>query len=340
MRDSVRLTAAAAEALAVAALCAARTSPENALATARALVAAEIDGQAAHGLSRVASYALQSSAGKVDGFAVPVVARVAGAALRIDAANGFAYPAINAAVDALVPLARESGIAIAAIHRSHHFGQVGAHVEQLARRGLFGIALANSPKAMAFWGGRAPMLGTNPIAFGAPLPGDRQAPLVVDLAMTVAARGKIISAQKAGRAIPAEWAVGPDGRPTTDASAALQGSLLPIGGAKGGALALMIEILAAAVTGSAFGWEASSMFDDKGGPPNLGQVLIGIDVGSLSAEHYVHRMSTLLAAMANEPDVRLPGARRLELRAQASRDGIAIPAALHQEITALAAQDS
>ena len=152
---------------------------------------------------------------------------------------------------------------------------------------------------------------------------------------SVAARGKIVAAEKAGKAIPGDWAVDADGNPTTDPKAALGGALLPIGGAKGGALALMIEIFAAAVTGSAFGWEASSFFDDKGGPPNMGHVLIAIDAEKLSAGAFDSRMSALLAALAAEPDARLPGTRRLANRARAAAEGVTITPALHEEIRAL-----
>ena len=334
MSEPVRLSLAEAEALACAALVASRTRPENARSTARALVAAEADGQAGHGLSRVPSYALQAQAGKVDGHAIPRLEPVAGAAVRVDGGFGFAYPAIDLAITALAPLAREHGIAVAAIHRSHHFGQAGAHAERLAGRGLVAIVLGNSPKAMAFWGGRRPALGTNPLAFAAPLPGGAD-PLVIDLAMSVAARGKIVAAEKAGQAIPPDWAVDAQGNPTTDPKAALGGALLPIGGAKGGALALMIEIMAAALTGSAYGWEASSFFDDKGGPPNMGHVLIGLDPLRLSAGGYDERMTTLLEAIAAEPGARLPGTRRLANRRRAAAEGIAVPAALHAEIRAL-----
>jgi (2R)-3-sulfolactate dehydrogenase (NADP+) len=334
MAEPVRLSLAEAEALARDALIASRTSEPNAASTARALVAAEADGQGGHGLSRVPSYALQSRAGKANGFATPSVERVAGAALRIDGGLGFAYPAIDAAIAALAPLTLEQGIAVAAVHRSHHFGQAGAHAERLAERGLIAIVLGNSPKAMAFWGGRKPMLGTNPLAFAAPLPG-AQPPLVIDLAMSVAARGKIVAADKAGKTIPADWAVDADGNATTDPKAALGGALLPIGGAKGGALALMIEILAAAVTGSAFGWEASSFFDDKGGPPNMGHVLVAMDPARLSAGTFESRMATLLEALAAEPGARLPGTRRIANRARAATEGLTVAAPLHAEIRAL-----
>ena len=335
MAEPARLSLAEAEALATDALVASRTSLANARPTARALVAAEADGQGGHGLSRVPSYALQSRAGKVRGDAQPSVARVAGAALRVDAGFGFAYPAIDLALDSLAPLAHEQGVAVAAVHRSHHFGQAGAHAERLAGRGLVAIVLGNSPRAMAFWGGRRPMLGTNPLAFAAPLPGG-EPPLVIDLALSVAARGRIVAAEKAGKPIPGDWAVDAEGQPTTDPKAALAGALLPIGGAKGGALALMVEILAAAVTGSAYGWEASSFFDDRGGPPDMGHVLIALDPARLSAGSYESRMAALLEAIAAEPGARLPGTRRLANRQRAAAEGVAIPAALYDEIRELA----
>jgi len=327
-----------AEALATAALVASRTSPENAAPTARALVAAEADGQAGHGLSRVPPYALHARVGKVDGFARPRLARLAAAAVAVDAQNGFAYPAIELALDALARLAPEAGVALAAVGHSHHFGQAGAHAERLAREGLVALVFGNTPKAMAFWGGRKPALGTNPIAFAAPLPGDR-APLVVDLALSVAARGKIVAAQKAGREIPADWAVDRDGRPTTDPAVALDGALSPIGGAKGAALALMVEVLAAALTGSSFGWEASSMFDAAGAPPDTGHVFLALDPVRLSGGAFSDRMADLLATMATEPGVRLPGSRRLERRESASQDGLQVPAARGDEIRRIASGD-
>jgi len=334
--EAVRLSLAEAEALTVAALVASRTSPENAGPTARALVAAEADGQGGHGLARVPPYALHARVGKVDGFARPRLAQPATAAIVVDAGNGFAYPAIDMALDALAPLARQAGVAVAAVRRSHHFGQAGAHAERLARQGLVALVFGNTPKAMAFWGGRKPALGTNPIAFATPLPGE-SAPLVVDLALSVAARGKIVAAQKAGREIPAGWAVDSEGQPTTDPTAALAGVLSPIGAAKGAALALMVEVLAAALTGSSFGWEASSMFDAEGGPPDMGHLFIAFDPGPLSGGSFVARMQDLLAAMAGEPGVRLPGSRRLEGRARASREGLSVPAPLVDEIRRIVA---
>jgi (2R)-3-sulfolactate dehydrogenase (NADP+) len=331
---TVRLTLDEARALAMRALEASGVDHANAASTARALVAAEADGQKGHGLSRVPSYALQARCGKVDGRARPVLERAGPAAVRIDGGLGFAYPALDQAIEALVPLARANTVAAAVIRRSHHFGQAGAHAERLAEQGLIALVFGNSPKGMAFWGAARPRTGTNPIAFASPLPG--QPPLVIDLALSQVARGRIVAAQQAGETIPEGWAVDAEGRPTTDPAAALKGAMLPIGGAKGSALALMVEILSAALAGAAFGWEASSLFDDQGGPPDLGQTLLALDPQALSGGAFMSRMGALIAAIDEDDGARLPGTRRLTARAKAAEEGVVIPAALHAEIVGLA----
>lgn len=327
---TVTLSLDEAQGLAAAALVKAGVSSVNAQATATALVAAEVDGQAGHGLSRVPSYALHARVGKVDGQVVPTASTAGLAGLRIDAGHGFAYPAVDLAIERLGPLAATTGIAAASILRSHHFGQAGRHVERLAAQGLVALAFANTPAAMALPGGRRSLMGTNPIAFAAPLSG--RAPLVIDMALSVAARGKIMAASKAGKPIPEGWALDADGNPTSDAKAALGGSLLPIGGAKGAALALMVEVICAALVGGNFGWNASGFFDGDGGPPDLGQLLIVLDPAQFGGDGYADHMAHLLLTVAGEAPARLPGDRRLALREKAAADGVTIPQALHAEI--------
>jgi len=313
----------------------ARTSPETAAAVARALTQAEIDGQKGHGLSRVASYAAQARAGKVDGFATPVVTRPKPGALAVDVAHGFAYPALDQVVARLPAMARDNGIAMAGLVRSHHFGVAGRVVERLADAGLVALVVGNTPQAMASWGGRKPVFGTNPLAFAAPRPGG--APVVVDLALSQVARGKILTASQKGEPIPAGWALDADGQPTTDAAAALKGTLTPLGGAKGSALALMVEVLAVTLTGANFAFEASSFFDDKGGPPGVGQLVIGIDTGALSgSDVYAGRMAALCGLIEDDAGARLPGTRRLALRATAARDGLDVDDKLYAEARTLA----
>ena len=316
------------------ALEAAGTSPANALSVARALTAAEVDGQTGHGLSRVPGYAAQVRAGKVEGAAVPIAKLARPATLSIDAAHGFAYPALDVAVDALPALASAQGIAAAGIFRSHHAGALGLVAERLAGAGHVALLFANTPAAMAPVGGQRALLGTNPIAFAAP----RRAgpPLVIDLALSEVARARVVAAAQKGEAIPTGWAVDEDGRPTTDAKAALKGTLLPAGGAKGAALALMVEVLAVALTGANFAAEASSFLDDKGAPPGTGQLIIAIDPGAFAPKGpFIDRLGGIAKSIAEEPGARLPGARRPALREAARRDGVAVDAKLLADVRAL-----
>jgi (2R)-3-sulfolactate dehydrogenase (NADP+) len=335
MGGSAKLSVSELEAIIAGALIASNTSGTNARSVARALTQAEVDGQKGHGLSRVPSYAAQARAGKVDGHAVPQVHQTRPGALMVDAAHGFAFPAFDLAIERLPALAAANGIAAAGFFRSHHFGVVGRHVERLAEAGLVALAFGNTPKAIAAWGGKRPLYGTNPIAFAAPQR-DRP-PMVVDLALSLVARGKILTAAQKGEPVPTDWAVDEMGRPTTDAQAALKGALQPIGGAKGAALAMMVEVLAVALTSARFGFEASSFFDAEGPPPGVGQLLVAIDPGAFAGrDTFAERMAALAGMIESDAGVRLPGARRLALRTKAAVEGIEVDAKLLEEVRAIA----
>jgi (2R)-3-sulfolactate dehydrogenase (NADP+) len=318
------LTLAQAEALVARALVRNRTSETNAACVARALVAAEADGLKGHGLSRVPTYAAQAKIGKVDGFATPAVERRRRGAAIVDAANGFAFPAIDAALALLPEMARAAGIACAAIHRSHHCGAAGHPVECLAEQGFVAMMFANTPAAIAPWGAAKPVFGTNPIAFASPLPG--RPPVVVDLALSKVARGNILAAKQKGERIPRGWALDTAGEPTTDPDAALAGTMLPLGDAKGTPLVLMVELLAAGLTGANFAADASSFLDDKGPPPGTGQLIVAFDPGAFggSGEH----VTRLIGSIETQPGARLPGSRRLAARRQAAGEGLLVDDAL------------
>lgn len=317
------------ETLAARAFARSKTSDVNARSVARALVAAEADGLSSHGLSRLAAYCDQAIAGKVDGFATPKVTRTKPSVIAVDAASGFAFPALEVGFAAAIPAARETGLVAVAVGHSHHFGVAGHAVERLADAGLVGIALGNSPAAIAPWGGAKPLFGTNPIAFAWPRAG-RQ-PLVIDLSLSKVARGKIMVAAQKGEAIPEGWALDADGKPTTDAKAALAGAMIPMGDAKGAALVLMVELLAVALTGSNFGYEASSFFDAKGSPPHVGQMFLAFDPSAFATDTAA-RAEVLFQAMGSQAGVRLPGDRRFKLRDKAKADGVEVPDALLAEI--------
>ena len=308
-----------------------RTSEENAAAVAKALVLAEADGLKSHGLLRLPIYAVQAKVGKVDGFACPSLERPRAALISIDAKNGFAYPALNRAVEWLPDLAREHGIAAAAIRRSHHCGVAGHPVERLAEAGMVAMMFANAPAAMAPWGGNRAIFGTDPIAFACPLP--QRAPIIVDLSLSKVARGNILTAIQKGEPIPEGWALDRNGNPTADAKAALEGMMVPLDGAKGTALALMVELLAAGLTGANFAGEASSFLDAEGPPPGTGQLLIALDACAFA--NALPRFAVLAQAIEEQPGARLPGTRRLAARERAQSEGLQINDALLQEIGAV-----
>jgi (2R)-3-sulfolactate dehydrogenase (NADP+) len=295
--------------------------PEGAAAsTARALVAAEAEGQAGHGFSRIEDYAGQARSGKVVADAVPAVTLPFPASVHVDAGHGFAFPALDAAIETGLPRARALGVCVMTVARSHHCGALSVQVDRIARDGLIGIMVANAPKAIAPWGAAQPFYGTNPIAFSAPREGAD--PLVVDLSLSVVARGKVMNASKTGQPIPEGWALDADGNPTTDPDAALAGTMVPIGGAKGTALALMVEVLSAILTGANRSSEASSFFAAEGPPPGTGQTLMAIRPGSGTG--FADRLEGLLADIAAMEGARLPGTRRLEAIRRAEAEGIAV----------------
>lgn len=330
-----RLSVEALKTLAAEALARAGASAEMARITAAALVAAEAQGMASHGLSRVPQYAAHLRHGRVNGRAEPRVIRTKAAVCLVDADEGLAFPACALAVREAIARARECGAAFVGVTRSHHFGVAADHLEPLAAAGMVGLAFGNSPAAMPAWGGRRAIFGTNPIA--AVFPRRGQPPLTVDLSLSEVARGKLMVAAKAGKSIPIGWALDKDGNPTTDPKAGLEGMMVPAGGVKGAMLALVVELLCCALTGAAFGFEADSFFSDAGNRPRIGQAFMAVDPAALAgSEVFYERIETLVTMMLRDPEVRLPGYRRLELARQAHASGIEVPDALLRQLETLA----
>jgi (2R)-3-sulfolactate dehydrogenase (NADP+) len=325
------LTLVQAEGLVVRTLTRCRTNVDNARSVARALIAAEMDGLKGHGLSRVPMYAAQAKVRKINGDALPVATHPRPGLIAIDAGHGFAFPAIELAEAELGKATRSQGIAAAAIRNSSHCGAAGHPVERLAGAGLVALMFVNTPGAMAPWGGSKALFGTNPIAFACPLSG--RAPLVIDLSLSKVARGNVMTAKQRGEPIPEGWALDDQGKPTTDPDAALRGTMLPMGDAKGIALALMVELLAAGLTGANFAADASSYLDAEGAPSGTGQLILGFDPAAFGGDA-PSRFGHLAAAIEAQPGARLPGTRRLAARAKAKTEGLTISDALMAAIEA------
>ena len=303
-------------------------------AAARHLVRAEEQGLPTHGMSRVPFYCSMLRKGRADGTAHPAMATERAAACLIDNRNGLPYVSVAWAVEEVIQRARRNGIGFAGIRNSAHVGVLGIHLLPVAAAGLVGFAFTNSPAAIPAWGGKKALFGTDPVAGVFPRKNDQ--PIVVDLALTTVVRGKIMMAMRKGERIPEGWALDRHGKATTDPKEAIEhGSLFPIGGAKGAMLALMFELICAALTGAAIGPEADSFFSEEGNRPRIGQAFIAIDPSALAGlDRFYERVETVVSAMLADPGVRLPGARRFAAEIS-SKQGIEIPDELLAQIEKL-----
>ena len=308
----------------------------HAEAIARSITRAQADECHSHGLYRLLGYVDSVRSGKAERQALPVLTRATPVVLRVDAKGGFAPLAIETGVPALIEAAKTYGIAALAIHDGYHFSALWADIEPAVDAGLAAWCFTVGQCCVAPAGGTTPLMGTNPIAFGWPGPQGR--PFLFDFATSAAARGEVELKRRAGEALPAGWAVGPDGLPTTDPAAALAGALLPFGGHKGSALSLMVELIAGPLIGDLTSRQAKAVENGDSGPPLGGELFIAIDPAVFGGATLDQRMSDaeeLFALAKAQPGVRLPSERRYAARAR-SGDGVLIPAGLLNEIRALA----
>ena len=319
----VVLTLEEIEDLAFRALTAAGTSEGNARPLAIATAATEADGIASHGLAYIPTYCEHVRCGKVDGKAEPLMSRPAPSVIAVDAATGFAHPAIDLGFDALIPAAREQGVAALAIKNSYNCGVLGYHTRRLAETGLLAIGFTNAPASIAPSGGSRPAVGTNPFSLAAPNEDDGVS-VLIDQSASVIAKSEIMKHAREGLPIPSDWALDPDGQPTTDPEIALKGSMAPSGGYKGVGVALMVEIMAAAMTGATLGTNASPFSGTKGGPPKTGQFFLAVNPATTSGDLFAERITSLVEDMRDQPGVRIPGDGRKAARRRAERKGVTV----------------
>lgn len=334
MIETRTLSLAEVEDLSLRALMAAGTSEANARPLAAATAATEADGVASHGLAYIPIYCEHVQCGKVDGQAQPVLTQPRAAVVTVDAATGFAHPAIDLGFGALVKSAREQGVAVLAIRNSYNCGVLGYHTYRLAQAGLLGIGFTNAPASIAPSGGARPVVGTNPFSIAAPgLEGEPM--VVIDQSASTIAKSEVMKHAREGRPIPVGWALDAEGNPTTDPDVGLKGSMAPSGGYKGVGVALMVEIMAAALSGASLGIHASPFSGTVGGPPRTGQFFIAIDPAATSGGEFATRMSDLVDAIHLQEGAHLPGDGRGAKRAEARANGVAVNVATLDRIAAI-----
>ncbi len=313
---------------------------EDARVAADSLVRANLEGTDSHGISRLDIYSRRMREGRISANPEVKIER-SGSMLRVDGGNALGQVASYHALQAAIPAAKEAGIAGVVVRNSNHFGTAAYYCQMACRESMALIATTNSPPGIAPWGGKRAYFGTNPIAFGFP---SREEPhVIVDMSSSIVARGKIILAAKEGLPIPEEWAIDEEGLETTDAAAALKGAMLPLGGAKGYALALAVEMMSGVLSGAAFGPRVNNLYKDGDPPADVGHCFILVDVSHwMPLEEYYARVEQFLEEIKASPrakdveEILYPGERRYRTYLKHVAEGLALPMAVREELERLA----
>ena len=331
---TVTLSLDAALALCTDAAMAAGASEATASSIARSVVAAEADGQPSVGLAHFIDYLEALEAGRIDGQAVPVITRPALALFQCDARGGAAQPGFDMCFDDFARAAKLFGVAVFSQRNAYTSGALGTFAERLTEAGLAAIAGTNGPPLLAGSGSAKPVFCTNPLAFAAPVADGP--PLVIDQALSATAFVKIREAAKAGKPIPEGWAIDAKGAPTTDAKEAVNGALLAYGGPRGANIALMVEVLAAGLTGANWSLDAPD-FASGSTSPGAGLFVIALSPSLLEPD-FVIRMKAQLDRLHSEYGVHIPGRTKAAARETAARNGLTLPRAVHDRIAQAASR--
>lgn len=329
MSERARVYAAhgAADAFAKALLAAHGVPANDAAIVAGCLVRADLRGVDTHGLVRLPGYLDRVRRGLVDPRPTLSPERVTPVAAALDGHNGFGFVVATRAMAEAVAMAREYGIGIVSVRRSTHFGMAACYVLQALEAGMVSLVFTNASRAMPPWGGREPLLGTSPLAAGAP--GGALAPFVLDMSPAVAARGKIRLAEKRGEKIPLGYALDAAGRATTDPTAALQGVVLPIGGPKGSGLSMLMDIFGGVLSGAAYAGDVGDQYKAYDRPQDVGHFFLAMKPDLfVSMAQYRARMDTLVERIRACPkaegfdEILLPGEPEAREEQKRRRSGI------------------
>ncbi len=313
-------------------------TPEDGARVADALVEASLSGRDGHGVARLPGYVarLRDGGSRSGPWRL---ARADGPFERYDGRAGLGHVHLADAVTRAVALAGVHGVGLVGVSDSNHAGALGLPAARIAEAGHVGVVCTNAPAVLAPPGGRAPVLGTNPIAVAAPVPGAR--PVVCDLSSSVVTRGRVMLAHDRGERLEPGWAHARDGSPTTDPAEALRGTLAPLGGGKGFALALAVEILTGVLVGPSVGPEVADFFEQPAErPQGVAHLAVALDPARLSDGGHGDRMLRLAAAIrasGEEGEVRLPGARGAA-RIEAAGGRVELDGAVASMLARLAAE--
>lgn len=312
-------------------------SAEQAGIVADSLIQADLRGVESHGVVRTAIYLKRVEAGKMDPTSKISILNDTGSTLLLDGNNNFGAVVGSQALEIAMERSKQHGVGIVAVRGSNHFGTGAYYALKAIQKDQILLVMSNASQTMPPTGGVRPFLGTNPLAVG--VPAGEELPFILDMATSVVARGKIIVAAQKGDSIPLGWAIDKAGNPTTDANAALEGSVLPIGGPKGYAISMFIDILSGVLTGAGFGKYVNNMYENWEQPQNVGHFFIALDIGKfIPVDHFKARMDDYIRSLKAEPkapgvqEIFIPG--ELEHRQTVKRKavGIELPLKVVQEL--------
>ena len=316
-------------------------SEDNAFTIADGLVMADLRGVPSHGVSRMDNYVKRISSGVVSKTNKIIIEQEYPASAVLDGCNSMGMLAGKYAMDFCVKKAEKSGLCFVTVKHSNHFGMASIYVAQAAEANMIGYCSTNAPQNIAPWGSSKAYMGTNPIAIACPAV---NAPIILDMAPSIVAMGKVILAAKTGKEIPLGWAITKDGKPTTNAEEGRQGSVLPIGGAKGSGLAIFVDILCGILSGAAFGPHINNMFTDFKNPQNVGHVFCAIDISKfIDVEQFKTQLQKMIDEIKALPkaegfsEILMPGEIENRKLIQHKKDGVPIEDDILKELQALGA---
>jgi delta1-piperideine-2-carboxylate reductase len=337
--DHVTLSLDEVYALATSVLAAAGLPGRQVAPVARVITEGQRDECHSHGLFRLPGCVQTINHPRFNRAAVAAIEDRTPAVTKVDAQFGFSVPALEAAMPLFVAKAKAVGISVLAINHCFHFTALWPEIEKLTAEGLSALAMTPSHSWVAPAGGTKGALGTNPLAFGWPRQnpdGSARDPYVFDFATSAIARGDISLHKMAGKPLQEGWALDADGKPTTDAAAALEGSMLTFGGHKGSALSTMVELLAGPLIADMTSLESMEFDAGAKAAPAHGEILIAFDPAILGGGGRDNQASSeRLFAEITGQGARLPSSRRYEARARSLAQGVSIPRHLYDQIIAL-----
>ena len=282
-------------------------SDENTTGIIEGILDAELSGIKSHGFHYLPIYCNHLKIGKINGNSHPSTEKISNSALKVNADNGFAHSGINKGLPILLEMCGKEGISSMSIYNSYNCGVLGFHTKIIAEKGFVGLGFTNAPASIAPLGGVKPVVGTNPFSLAVPF--DGRAEIIIDQSASVVAKSEISVRAKTGEPIPEGWAFDSEGRTTTDAQAALKGTMAPSGGYKGFGTGLLVEIFTACIAGGNLGTQASSFAGEDGGPPSTGQFFIAIDPEKFNSA-YKDSLKSLISSITEQEGARLPGSKR------------------------------